>query len=76
MGGSFNRSGETTRFQYSKGNNTSREYVNANEEDKKLRERDSDLVIEDNTIYEVDRDCYERLKRLKKSNKVYPSEAK
>ncbi|HKL80061.1 MAG TPA: hypothetical protein VJ888_06460 [Mobilitalea sp.] len=28
--------------------------------------KDEDLIIEDNTIYEVDRDCFERLKKQKK----------
>jgi hypothetical protein len=28
--------------------------------------KDDDLVIEENTIYEIDRECYERLSRQKK----------
>ncbi len=27
---------------------------------------DRDLIIEDNTVYEIDRECYERMKRQKK----------
>ncbi|NLY47973.1 MAG: hypothetical protein GX059_03000 [Clostridiales bacterium] len=36
--------------------------------DKGSRRRlsDEDLVIEDNTIYEIDRECVERMKRNKK----------
>lgn len=30
------------------------------------RKRDEDLIIEENTIYEIDRDCVERLKRNRK----------
>jgi len=30
------------------------------------KKNDEDLVIEDNTIYEIDRECMERLKRNKK----------
>jgi len=30
------------------------------------RKSDEDLVIEENTIYEIDRECVERLKRNKK----------
>jgi hypothetical protein len=28
--------------------------------------RDEDLIIEDNTVYEIDRECYERLKGRKR----------
>ncbi len=30
------------------------------------RKRDDDLIIEENTIYEIDRDCFDRLKKQKK----------
>lgn len=30
------------------------------------RKRDEDLIIEENTIYEIDRDCYDRLKKQRK----------
>lgn len=30
------------------------------------RKSDEDLIIEENTIYEIDRECVERLKRNKK----------
>lgn len=33
---------------------------------KKVPGKDDDLIIEDNTIYEIDRDCYERLRRQKR----------
>ena len=28
--------------------------------------KDEDLIIEENTIYEIDRECYERLRRKRK----------
>ena len=30
------------------------------------KEVEDDLIIEDNTVYEIDRECYERLKRQRK----------
>lgn len=33
---------------------------------KSVDRRDDDLIIEDNTVYEIDRDCFERLKKQKK----------
>lgn len=30
------------------------------------KDDDEDLIIEDNTIYEIDRDCYERLWRQRR----------
>jgi hypothetical protein len=29
-------------------------------------ETEDDLIIEDNTVYEIDRECFERLKRQRK----------
>lgn len=69
MGGTFYHSAETNGFQYDRNKNRSNDKVNINETDKKSRDRDTDLIIEENTIYEIDRDCYERLKRQKKGNK-------
>lgn len=66
MGGQFYRSGKPTGFEYEKQSDNLREnkdYRNAN---KKQKEVDDDLVIEENTIYEIDRDCFEKLKRQKK----------
>lgn len=37
-------------------------YGNNNER----RKEDSDLIIEENTVYEIDRECYERLKKQRK----------
>lgn len=65
MGGQFYRSGESKGFQFEKRNNGANEY-RANDVYKNIQDRDNDLIIEDNTIYEIDRECYERLKRQKK----------
>ena len=52
-------------FQQGKSNNPLRERQESGKGNKK-RKDDEDLIIEENTIYEIDRECYERLKRLKK----------
>lgn len=59
-------SGRPSGFQYDKqmpnyrANNSGLSQVSSNEE------KEDDLIIEENTIYEVDRECFERLKRQKK----------
>lgn len=30
------------------------------------RDKDADLIIDENTIYEIDRECFERMKRQKR----------
>lgn len=35
-------------------------------DDIKASKGKEDLIIEENTIYEIDRECYERMKRQKK----------
>ncbi|HHU73405.1 MAG TPA: hypothetical protein GXZ28_02110 [Clostridiales bacterium] len=57
-------SGNSSGFQYGMRSNNSKE-VDGSKNNQKNR-KDEDLVIEDNTIYEIDRECYERLKRHKK----------
>jgi len=76
MGGLFYRSGESSGFQYGKRINNSSEDVSENKANNKVQEKDNDLIIEDNTIYEIDRDCYERLKKQKKGTKIYPTGSK
>jgi hypothetical protein len=66
MGGQFYRSGKPSGFQYEKQGEQAKGNTNSNEINQKLREIDEDLIIEENTIYEIDRECYERLKRQKK----------
>lgn len=41
--------------------------VNHNSDDMDRKQKDdTDLIIEDNTVYEIDRECYERLKRQRR----------
>lgn len=62
MGGQYNNSGNYSGFQYE---NNKNKY--SNKDDLKfLNGKDEDLVIEENTIYEIDRDCFEKLKKMKK----------
>jgi hypothetical protein len=37
--------------------------------DRKNLTNDDELIIEDNTIYEIDMECYERMLRRKRNNK-------
>ncbi|MBE5966909.1 MAG: hypothetical protein E7255_08085 [Lachnospiraceae bacterium] len=59
----FYLSEDSSGFPYE--NNKSKPSMD-NEFIKKVEGRDDDLVIEDNTIYEIDRECYERLRRQKR----------
>jgi hypothetical protein len=45
-------------------NNNNRDYTK--ETDGRYPQRDDDLIIEDNTVYEIDRGCYEKLKKQKR----------
>jgi len=66
MSDQFYRSGNPSGFQYEKQSNSVSENNDQSEVSKNRRERDEDLIIEENTVYEIDRECYERLKRQKK----------
>ncbi|MDF2539324.1 MAG: hypothetical protein K0S76_2345 [Herbinix sp.] len=61
MGGNINRSGEPAGSQNIRRRYLSNDNMSINETEKK-QGKDKDLIIEDNTIYEIDRECYERLK--------------
>jgi hypothetical protein len=65
MGEQFYRTGRPSGFQYEK-NSIGQGNTEVNETSGKSRQKDEDLIIEGNTIYEIDRECYERLKRQKK----------
>ena len=60
----FYLSGDNSGFPYE--NNKSKPTADKEEFVKKIKGKDDDLVIEDNTIYEIDRECYERLRRQKR----------
>lgn len=66
MGGQYFSSGKSSGFPYDKQKITKQGYIDAKDVVRKNSKSDEDLIIEDNTIYEVDRDCYERLKRQRK----------
>ncbi|MHB8129882.1 MAG: hypothetical protein ACYDEX_12865 [Mobilitalea sp.] len=66
MSNQFYQSGNTSGFKYEKPSNSMSENNNQREATKNQREGDEDLIIEENTVYEIDRECYERLKRQKK----------
>jgi hypothetical protein len=64
MSDRFYRSGGVSGFQYD-----SNKPITKNDMSDSVHKRkgkDDDLIIEENTVYEIDRDCYERLKRQKK----------
>ncbi|MDF2543560.1 MAG: hypothetical protein K0S47_3278 [Herbinix sp.] len=70
MANQFFRPGYNSGFRYEKQNNTNmnnnnnRDYTK--ETDGRYPQRDDDLIIEDNTVYEIDRGCYEKLKKQKR----------
>jgi hypothetical protein len=65
MSNQFYRPANSSGFQFDN-NNVARDKKDSNEIVNKRNKRDEDLIIEDNTIYEIDRECYERMKRQRK----------
>ncbi len=61
-------SGNPSGFQYAKKNNSRQINTVSRQSIKNTRDND-DLIIEENTIYEIDRECYERMKRQKRREK-------
>jgi hypothetical protein len=53
-------------FPYVKKDGTTKDRTDSNGKASIERKRDEDLIIEENTIYEIDRDCFDRLKKQKK----------
>lgn len=75
MGKQFYTTGSPSGYQYDNNQNgTKQGNVDAANIGKKYQE-DGDLIIEDNTVYEIDRECYERLKRQRR-NKVQDKKSK
>lgn len=66
MRNQFYHPGDSSGFQYDDLNNMAKEKLEKSRVDRKVRSKDEDLIIEENTIYEIDRSCYERLKAQKK----------
>ncbi len=61
MNNQFNYSNNANRF-ISK-DSSSKDASRQGQKEQISRKRDDDLIIEENTIYEIDRDCVERVKR-------------
>ncbi len=53
-------------FRYGKRDSTPKDGSVSDGQDFTARKRDDDLIIEENTIYEIDRDCFDRLKKQRK----------
>ncbi len=66
MGDKIDHSGKPAGLQYEKKNDISKSQLRSSDIKKNRKESDDDLIIEDNTVYEIDRECVERLKRQKK----------
>lgn len=54
------------RYGYSKGEDKLKNTNRSDRQEAGGKKSDEDLIIEENTIYEIDRDCIERLKRSRK----------
>ncbi|MBP1755187.1 MAG: hypothetical protein H6Q59_1585 [Firmicutes bacterium] len=66
MNGKFYSSGNPSGFQYETQKNLSQMGSDVPVSKNNSIEMEGDLIFEDNTVYEVDRECFERLKRQKK----------
>jgi len=66
MGEKFRSSGKPTGYQYGNQYKVIKNKANVNDVYTKQKGKDDDLIIEENTIYEIDRECYERTKKQKK----------
>ncbi len=64
MGDQFYRSGRSSGKQHQTKKDPIQRRRLINEVNNKSK--DDDLVIEENTVYEIDRECYERLNRQKR----------
>ncbi len=68
MNGKFYSSGTPSGFRYDIQKKSSQLNKDVPITDYSSLEKEDDLIFEDNTVYEIDRECYERLKRQKKRN--------
>ncbi len=58
--------GRPSGSQYEKHKTATNENYNVHNTLNSGKEMEDDLIIEENTVYEIDRECFERLKRQKK----------
>lgn len=68
MNGKFYSSGRPSGFQYDAQKTPSQQRKDIPITEYSSLEKEDDLIFEDNTVYEIDRECYERLKRQRKRN--------
>ncbi|NLL72537.1 MAG: hypothetical protein GX237_03325 [Clostridiales bacterium] len=54
---------------YNSQKDNQKRYGRQQDKDTLRKKSDEDLIIEENTIYEIDRDCVERLKRKRRNLK-------
>ncbi len=66
MGEQIRPSGKPTGRRNSNQFKAVKNNININKEYRPYEKSDDDLVIEENTVYEIDRECYERLKRQRR----------
>lgn len=66
MNGKYNPSGKPSGFQYEKPMTPYKENKSLYNTNNNGYDLGDDLIIEDNTVYEIDRECFERLKRQRK----------
>ncbi len=67
MEGNFYHFGIPNRVRHEKLRNLSKTNADYDVNNRYTRDNaDDDLIIEDNTIYEIDRECFERLKRQRR----------
>ena len=66
MNGNYNPSGKPSGFQYEKPKTPAKENSSLINPFSNSIDMEDDLIIEDNTVYEIDRECFERLKRQRK----------
>lgn len=64
MGERYYHSGKLSGFQYEDIKDPLQGKTFNNEGNK--NQKDDDLIFEENTVYEIDRECYERTKKQKK----------
>jgi hypothetical protein len=57
------------RLSYEDTNNVLRKNEVHSVSEKKMTGKDDELIIEDNAVYEIDMECLEKLKKMKKRNK-------
>ena len=66
MDSRYYHSGKQTGFQYGKPMEPVQNRRMTQEKEIQKSTSDEDLIIEDNTVYEIDRECYNRLRRKRK----------